>query len=169
MNTDTHKSSARGHFKNVVHTDDAPAQEWARDTERFGAFGRELALGNGAQELGYALVSLDPGKRSCPHHFHHSEEEMFYVLEGHATLRQSDADGEEEVPIGPGDVIAYPAATGIAHQFFNHTDAPFVYLALSNLIRNDVCEYPDSNKILFRKARRMLRREPVLEYFDGEL
>lgn len=169
MDHEAEKVAARGRFKNVVHAADLPDREWARDTERYGAVGKEAALAIGARELGYALVSLDPGKRSCPYHFHHAEEEMFHVLQGQGFLRQGDEEGEEELELGPGDFIAFPPGTRIAHQFINRSDAPFVYLAVSTIIRSDVCEYPDSDKILFRQSRTMVRRQPVLEYFDGEL
>ncbi len=169
MENEAEKAAARGRFKNVVQTSALPDREWARDTERFGAVGKEAALGIGAKELGYAVVSLDPGKRSCPYHFHHSEEEMFYVLNGTGVLRQGDKEGEEEIEMTQGDFVAFPPNTGIAHQFINRSDEPFVYLAVSNQVKADVCEYPDSNKILVRQSRTMLRREPTLEYFDGEL
>ena len=116
------------------------------------------------------MVSLDPGRRSCPYHFHHTEEEVFYVLEGRALVRQGDGETEEEeLELGPGDFVAFPAGTGIAHQFINHTEEPFVYLAMSNMVKADVAEYPDSNKVQIRSKRMMLRRTPTLEYFDGEV
>lgn len=163
------KDLARGRFGNVVQAADLPERRWGHDTGRYGASGREAALAVGARDLGYSVVSLDPGRRSCPYHFHHSEEEVFYVLEGTAILRQGDAEGEEELPIGPGDFVAFPAGTGIGHQFINRGEGPFVYLAMSNRLPHDVAEYPDSDKILIRSKRLMLRRQPTLEYFDGEV
>lgn len=170
METSDEPKAARGRYRNVAQTEALPTREWARDTKRFGAVGYELALAVGAQDLGYSVCHLDPGKRSCPFHFHHTEEEMFYILKGTGLVRQGkQGEAEEELAIGPGDVLAYPPGTGIAHQFINNTDQPLVYLAVSNRIPSDVCEYPDSNKILVRRSRTMLRREPNLEYFDGEM
>ena len=162
-------SPARGRFKNVVQKSDLPEHDWARETGKFGSSGYEAAVSIGATDLGYGLVSLDPGRINCPFHFHHTEEEMFFVLSGTATLRQGDQEGQEELIVSAGDFIAYPGGTGIAHQFINHSDQPFVYLAVSNRVKSDVCEYPDSNKILVRGTRTILRRDPKLEYFDGEL
>ena len=169
MDHEAEKAAARGRFQNVVRTEDLPGHEWVRDTERFGAVSREAARAIGATQLGYCVVAVDPGKASCPYHFHHSEEEMFHVLRGTGILRQGDEDGEEEIELGPGDFVAFPAGTSIAHQFINRSDEPFVYLAVSNIVKADVCEYPDSNKILVRRTRTILRRDPKLEYFDGEL
>jgi uncharacterized cupin superfamily protein len=169
MPTHDEQAAARGHFKNVANHSAMPERVWARETGKYGAASKEAALAIGAKDLGYCLVSLDPGRLSCPFHFHHTEEEMFHVISGTGTLRQGTGDKEEELEVHPGDFIAYPAGTSIAHQFRNNGDAPFVYLAVSNRIKSDVCEYPDSDKILVRASKTMVRRTPNLEYFDGEV
>jgi uncharacterized cupin superfamily protein len=160
--------SERTRFDNVINLATVPVEHWGDESGLIGADSQEVALAVGAVDLGYCVVSLAPGKRSCPFHFHHGEEEVFHVLSGRGILRQGDDAGEEEVELGPGDFAAFPPGTGIAHQLFNRGDEPFVYLALSNRIKNDVAEYPDSDKILFRGTRMMLRRNPTLSYFDGE-
>ena len=82
----------------------------------YGGSSRELAVALGAKDLGYSLTSVDPGRRSCPFHFHHSEEEVFYVLEGRAQLRQGEGQGDDElIALGPGDCVSFPAGTGLAH------------------------------------------------------
>ncbi|MDF1800472.1 MAG: cupin domain-containing protein [Planctomycetota bacterium] len=128
-----------------------------------------MAVELGSKQLGYCVVALDPGRASCPYHFHHSEEELFHVLSGVGVLRQGDSEGEEEVELRAGDFVSFPAGTGIAHQFLNRSSAPFVYLAVSNRVAADVCEYPDSDKLLVRKTGTLVRRGPKLGYFDGEL
>lgn len=161
--------TSRSRFGNVVHQDAVEPRRYEKSTGRYGADSREIAIALGTRDLGFSVVALDPGKRSCPFHFHHLEEELFFVLEGRGVLRQGDETGEERLELGPGDFVSFPAGTGLAHQFVNESDAPFVYLALSRRVHGDVAEYPDSDKILFRATRRMLRRQPTLEYFDGEL
>ena len=169
MSGDDPKPGVRGRFANVVHLGDVPAEAWARETGRFGVEGREVAVALGAQQLGYCVVSVDPGRASCPFHFHHAEEELFHVLSGRGVLRQGDEDGEEELELGPGDFVSFPAGTGVAHQFLNRTDEPFVYLAISNRVRHDVCEYPDSNKVNLRGMGKVMERGERRAYFDGEL
>jgi hypothetical protein len=44
----------------------------------------------GAKKLGFNVSILPPGQFSCPYHFHHSEEELFLILEGSAILRQAE-------------------------------------------------------------------------------
>ena len=163
-------SPARSRFGNVLNEQDVAAETWSHEPSGVGVSSREVAVALGARDLGFCVVTLEAGKRSCPYHFHHSEEELFVVLEGRGMLRQGDESGaEEELEVAAGDFVSFPPGTGIAHEFRNHTDAPFRYLALSNRLPHDVCEYPDSDKILVRgPRRRMLRRTPTLDYFDGE-
>ena len=68
-----------------------------------------LAPGTAASKLGASIDVLAPGKRSCPYHLHHAQEEMFVVLEGRGTLRVAG----EMLPIEKGDVDLHPARTRV--------------------------------------------------------
>lgn len=165
-------ASKRSRFGNVANLEDVAREEYAGQGERYGFTEAFLGAAVGAKDLGYTHVTLHPGKRSFPFHFHHLEEEMFYVLSGRALLRQGDPDHtghEEQLEVQKGDAIAFPPGTGIAHQFINHTDEPFVYLVASTRQRGDVCEYPDSDKLIIRDKELILSRSPRLGYFDGEV
>jgi uncharacterized cupin superfamily protein len=118
----------------------------------------------GAQKLGYNVSRLLSGQFSCPYHFHYSEEELFLVLEGNAMLRQADQYRE----VMKGDLIFFSTNVEGAHQFYNHTDSPFVYLALSTLDSLDVCEYPDSKKINVRKLKKVFQAGAEVEYLKDE-
>jgi uncharacterized cupin superfamily protein len=160
----------RSRFNNVVNARDVPPDDHSEPSGRYQVGMREIAEATGARDLGYSVSSIPPGARSFPFHFHHGEEEAFYVLEGRGILRQGDGEGEDElIELGPGDAVAFPAGTGIAHQFSNDGDVPFTYLAISNKVSSDVAEFPDSDKVLIRSTRLITRRSPRLEYFDGEL
>jgi len=63
-----------------------------------------LARGTAARKLGASVDIVAPGMRSCPYHFHHAEEEMFIVLEGHGTLRVAG----EMLPLRAGDIAFIP-------------------------------------------------------------
>ena len=167
--SDAEPKVSRSRFGNVVHVDEVPVEPWSDDSGRFAVESREVAVALGRKDLGYCVVSVKPGARSCPFHFHHGEEEIFHVLEGRGILRQGDASGEEEsIELAPGDFVSFPAGTGIAHQFINPGPGVFVYLAVSTVVKLDVAEYPDSDKINIRSSRTILRRTPRLGYFDGE-
>src|SRR5688572_22201653 len=126
----------------------------------------------GAQKLGYNLTVLPPGKAQCPFHSHHGEEEMFLILEGEGELRF----GEQRYPLRKHDVIACPTGGAeVAHQIINTGTTALRYLALSNLVDIDTCEYPDSNKIMVttggrhqKGLRKMFRAENTVEYYDRE-
>jgi uncharacterized cupin superfamily protein len=160
----------RSRFENVVNSGDVPQEDYSEPSGRYQVGGREIAGVVGGRDLGYNISFVAPGSRSYPFHFHHAEEEAFYVLEGRGLLRQGDGEGEDElIELGPGDVVAFPPGTGIAHQFINDGDVPFTYLAISTKVRSDVAEFPDSDKLLIRSTRLIARRSPQLDYFDGEL
>jgi uncharacterized cupin superfamily protein len=59
------------------------------------ARGARLARGTAARNLGASIDILAPGKRGCPDHLHHAQEEVFIVLEGQGTLRVA---GDLRVP-----------------------------------------------------------------------
>jgi uncharacterized cupin superfamily protein len=132
----------------------------------------------GAKQLGYSLAVVPPGKRAYPFHCHHVNEEMFFVVEGHGTLRV----GDREYPIRKGDVIAAPAGgADTAHQIVNTSDRELRYLMVSTMIATEVVEYPDSKKVGIyvgsppggdpekRTFNHRGRLGPNLDYWDGEL
>ena len=126
----------------------------------------------GAKKLGYNLTELPPGKAQCPFHNHHGEEEMFLVLEGEGELRF----GKERYKIRKHDVIACPAGgPEVAHQIINTGAVTMRYLAVSSVVDIEICEYPDSNKIMIGAGRRgepglhkMFRSETTVQYYDRE-
>ena len=126
----------------------------------------------GARKLGYNLTILPPGKVQCPFHCHRIEEEMFFILEGEGELRF----GSERYPIRKHDVIACPTGgPEVAHQIINTGATTMRYLALSTLDEADICEYPDSGKLLVvagksgkSRLRKMFRAETTVDYYDRE-
>ncbi len=132
----------------------------------------QFSDGIGARQLGYNLTELPPGKAQCPFHNHHGEEEMFLILEGVGELRF----GSERYPIRKHDVIACPTGgPEVAHQIINTGSVNLRYLALSNVVQIETCQYPDSNKIMIGSGQRgqpglwkMFRTDSHVPYYDGE-
>lgn len=122
--------------------------------------------GTAASKLGAGYDVLAPGKRSCPYHLHHAQEEMFVILEGHGTLRVAG----DMVPVRAGDVVFIPPGPGYPHQFINTSDAPMRYLSISTQERPELCEYPDSGKVAcyVRGLRIIQRPDDALDYWAGE-
>jgi uncharacterized cupin superfamily protein len=125
----------------IVNLDELDATRELRHGERFEATLAPVGSRIGARKLGYNVTTVAPGKRPFPFHKHHVNEELFFVLEGEATLRL----GDEEHRVRKGDFVCCPAA-GPAHQFINTGNAPLRYLAVSTMIDCDVWHYPDAGK-----------------------
>lgn len=118
----------------------APKGELA---ERYDARMAWLGTRIGAQQLGYNVTAVPPGKRAFPLHSHRANEEMFFVLQGSGTVRI----GSETHPVRAGDVIACPAGgPDTAHQIINTGSEELRYLAVSTKISPEVCEFPESGK-----------------------
>lgn len=122
--------------------------------------------GTVARQLGAGYDVLAPGKRSCPYHFHHAQEELFVILEGTGHLRVAD----EMLPVRAGDLVFIPPGPEYPHQFVNTSDAPLRYLSISTQQRPELCEYPDSGKVAAyaRGVRIVQRTGSSLDYWDGE-
>lgn len=108
--------------------------------------GKRAPVGSriGAQKLGYNISVCPPGKSICPFHNHRVNEEMFFILEGEGLLRY----GDKEYPLRQFDFVACPpGGREMAHQMINTGKVDLKYLSLSTEHKEEICEYPDSNKI----------------------
>jgi len=137
----------------------------------YDAEGARLARGTAARKLGASVDVVAPGKRGCPYHLHHAQEEMFIVIEGQGTLRVAG----EMLPLKAGDIAFIPAGPEYAHQIINTSDAPLKFLSISTMETPEICEYPDSGKYLAEGSldretpfEVIDRRGESLEYWDGE-
>ena len=123
--------------KMKFHTREAPVSEFSWKTSaRFGDLVK-------SKYLQFDVRSLDPGKFSFPYHFHRNAEELFVILSGEATLRTPQGFKK----IGKGDIVFFVEGPSSAHQVYNHSDSPCVYLDIRTTVGVDICEYPDSDKI----------------------
>lgn len=88
---------------------------------------RRLAPASGLTRMGASHCTLLPGAYSSQRHWHREEDELVVILEGHAVL----IDDSGETPVGPGDVLAFPAGEANGHHLHNRSDAPCVFVAVS--------------------------------------
>jgi uncharacterized cupin superfamily protein len=85
---------------------------------------RRIGEKAGLARIGINIQRLPPGSRSSWPHAEEDEEEFVYVIEG-----EVDAWVDGHVyRMGPGDLAAFPAGTGIAHCFINNTEKEIVLL-----------------------------------------
>lgn len=138
----------------------------------YDGMGARLARGTAASKLGASVDVLQPGKRGCPYHLHHAQEEMFIVIEGRGTMRVAG----EMLAVTAGDIVFIPPGPDYPHQMINTSDAPLKYLSISTMDTPEVVEYPDSGKVLTNSRAagkdvgfaRMNRLDTDLDYWDGE-
>ena len=116
------------------------------------------------KNLNFDLRLLNPGQFSAPYHFHRYAEELFMIVSGSMTLRMQD--GLEVVKCG--DIIFFEMGETGAHQFYNEGTEPCIYLDIRTFIGYDVCEYPDSGKILLAPSFEIFNKESKVGYFEGE-
>jgi uncharacterized cupin superfamily protein len=116
------------------------------------------------ENLIFDLRQLNHGQYSAPYHFHRYAEELFLILSGSATLRTPA--GLET--LNSGDLVFFEKGETGAHQLYNHTQEPCVYLDIRTYLGYDVAEYPDSDKILIAPTFEIFNKKNQAKYFDGE-
>lgn len=155
--------------KRVVNIDELQLEHGANG-EKFEWNSARIGPKLGARDLGYSYDVVPPGKRSCPFHSHHAEEEVFFIVRGKGTLRY----GNESRPIRAGDVICCPTGGAeTAHQIVNDSDAELAYLSVSTMAAAEVCEYPDSQKVgaygrSETRLRHLTEAGAKVDYWKGE-
>ena len=154
----------------IRNFNDAQVQRLVREPH-YDSSGARLARGTAARKLGASIDTLAPGKRGCPYHLHHAQEEMFVVLEGEGTLRVAG----EMLPLRAGDVVFVPPGPEYPHQIINTSGAPLKYLSVSTQESPEICEYPDSGKFLAESISDGATHFDVIhakgqsiEYWEGE-
>jgi uncharacterized cupin superfamily protein len=123
--------------KCVTRTNTVYPAEFAKVTE-----GREkTALGNavGLTQFGVNLTRLKPGAASAHRHWHETEDEFVYVLEGEATLCE---DGGETI-LRAGDCAGFKAGVANGHCLINRSQSDVVYLEIGTRAPADRFHYPD--------------------------
>lgn len=96
----------------------------------------------GATKLGYNITLVPVGKKAYPYHSHLVNEEMFFILEGEASLRHAGQIWH----VKAGDIICCPTGKDNAHELINTGTVDLKYLAVSTMEQPEIGFYPDSNK-----------------------
>jgi uncharacterized cupin superfamily protein len=150
----------------ILKSDRREFEEDSNKTDNFGIFS-DVSIakaGINPQNLKFDLRQLKPGRYWAAYHFHRHAEELFMIISGSATLRTPK--GLEVVESG--DLIFFEKGETGAHQLYNHTGEPCVYLDIRTFAGFDVCEYPDSDKINLLPMDEVFRKDSRVDYFDGE-
>lgn len=100
----------------------------------------------GLTQFGAFIHVLAPGTRSSIRHWHSSEDELVYVLEGEVTVIEGDA----EHLLAPGDAAAFPKGSPLGHYLWNKGPAPAKCLVIGTRAQEDRITYPDHDRVLHR-------------------
>ena len=118
----------------------------------------------GAKQMYFDVRKLEPGKYSFPYHYHRNAEELMLVLSGTMTIRTPEGFST----IGEGQMAFFEMGETSAHQFYNHSDAPCVYLDIRTNAGIDVSVYPDSGKVNIIPFNEIYESDSKVSYNKGE-
>jgi uncharacterized cupin superfamily protein len=114
--------------------------------------GREkAALGNlaGLTQFGVNLTRLKPGAASALRHWHESEDEFVYVLEGELAL----IEDEGETLLRAGDAAGFKAGIPDGHHLVNKADRDAVYLEIGTRAERECAHYPDHDLLAVKDGK----------------
>ena len=114
-----------------------------------------------------SVYEIPPHKSSYPYHFHHNNEETFYILSGEGVLRTPD--GERKVSAG--EFLFFPTGPAGAHKLTNSSDTEnLVYIDFDVVHDVDITIYPDSEKIGVwgMGINQLYPQAEAVDYYDGE-
>jgi uncharacterized cupin superfamily protein len=125
---------------------DAPCAERVR---------QRLGNAGGLTDFGVNLMHLPPGTWSSQRHWHSSEDEFVYVLEGELTLIE---DGGETV-LRAGDCAAFPKGTGNGHHLINKSGTMAVCLEVGTRSPTDLATYSDIDMMISNADDRFMHKD----------
>ena len=137
------------------------------DHEGYEYFRRKFIPFGGASNTLVSVYEIPPGKAAYPYHYHHKNEETFYILSGSGTLRTPAG----ERTVAAGDLLFFPTGPEGAHKLTNTSETEMlVYLDFDVVHDIDIAVYPDSDKIgIWGKGiNQLYPQTAAVDYFDGE-
>jgi uncharacterized cupin superfamily protein len=105
-----------------------------------------ISQAGGLTQFGAFVEVLQPGSRSALKHWHSTEDEMVYVLEGEITV----VEGNEETLLRTGDAVTFRAGVPVGHCLENRSAAPTRCLVVGTRAPVDRITYPDHDRICLR-------------------
>ena len=121
------------------------------------------SMGPESYKIGVVIEELLPNNQNNPAHYHLREEEHVLILSGALTLRI----GKEFHVMTAGDYVRFPAGSPHEHCLYNHTSEVCRYIIIGDDDPNDICVYPDSNKVGVTALRQRFMRDHQ-DYWVGE-
>jgi uncharacterized cupin superfamily protein len=108
----------------------------------------QLSDAGGLTQFGAYIETLEPGAMTSQRHWHTSEDEFLYLLEGEVTIVEDDGP----TTVRPGDAVCWPAGAANGHTVRNESHRPATYLIVGTRAQDDVCHYSDIDLVYVRKG-----------------
>lgn len=135
--------------------------------EGYEYFRRKFIPFGGAKNALVSVYEVPPRKSAYPYHYHHKNEETFYILRVEGILRTPE--GERKVTAG--ELLFFPTGSAGAHKLTNCSETEnLVYLDFDVVHDVDIAVYPDSDKIGVwgMGINKMYPQDGDVDYYDGE-
>ena len=135
--------------------------------EDYEYFRRKIVPFGSAKNTVVSIYEIPPGKAAYPYHYHHKNEETFYILSGEGLLRTPD--GERKVAAG--EFLFFPTGAQGAHKLTNCSETEtLIYIDFDVVHDVDVAVYPDSHKIGVwgMGINRTYPQDADVDYYEGE-
>ena len=135
--------------------------------EGYEYFRRKFIPFGGAKNSLVSVYEIPPHKSAYPYHFHHNNEETFYILSGEGVLRTPE--GEKKVTAG--ELLFFPTGPAGAHKLTNSSDTEnLVYIDFDVVHDVDITIYPDSDKIGVwgMGINQLYSQAEAVDYYNGE-
>jgi uncharacterized cupin superfamily protein len=117
----------------------------------------------GLIQFGVNISRIKAHSKSALRHWHESEDEFIYMLEGELVLHEDSG----ETVLKPGDAAGWKANGGIGHCLINCTGKDALYLEVGTRSTAERVHYPDVDFCMERdgSGRRWMRKngEPIKE------
>lgn len=126
--------------------------------------------GNEGQTL-VCIYEVPPHKSAFPYHYHHKNEETYYIISGEGLLKTPEGDRK----VSAGDCLFFPANAQGAHKLTNISETEnLVYIDFDVTHDIDIAVYPDSDKIgiwgkgIKKEINRVYNSDDNVDYYKGE-
>ena len=137
------------------------------EQEGYEYFRRKFIPFGGAKNTLVSVYEIPPGKAAYPYHYHHKNEETFYILSGEGLLRTP----EGERKIAAGELLFFPTGPEGAHKLTNCSQTEMqVYIDFDVVHDVDIAIYPDSDKlgVWGMGINKLYPRSGDVDYYEGE-
>ena len=93
----------------------------------------------GLTQFGVNVSRIKANSKSALRHWHESEDEFIYMLEGELVLHEDSG----ETVLKPGDAAGWKANSRIGHCLINRTQKDAVYIEVGTRASYETAVYPD--------------------------